>query len=159
MRKRLLKQSEDYYVRVLMRKTPVRDVMTAPAVSVPMDAPFSVVEEQFRVHGFRHLPVVDERKMVMGVVSQRDLFRAIPPRSLMDGTFYYDKDMLNQVMLKNVMAQNPVVIDADESIGRAILLMAEGKYGCLPVVDKKRQLCGILTQVDILELAASILQE
>jgi CBS domain-containing protein len=77
----------------------------------------------------------------------------------MDGSLYYDKDMLNQVVLKNVMAKNPVVIEADASVGHAILLMVQGKYGCVPVVEKDRRLCGILTQVDILELAAAILQE
>jgi CBS domain-containing protein len=159
MRKRRLKQSEDYYVRVLLQKTLVRDVMTTPVISISQDEPFSMVEEKFRTHRIRHIPVIDEKKKVVGVISQRDLFRAIPPRALMDGTFYYDKDMLDQVMLKNIMIKDPAVIEADAPIGRAVLLMAEGKYGCVPVVDKEQNLCGILTQMDILELAAAILQE
>lgn len=153
------KRPEDYYIRVLLQKVPVKEIMTSPVFSIHVDAPFSKVEEMFREQGIRHLPVVDERNVLVGLITQRDLYRMVSPRKLEDGGWYYDKEMLDDIILSRVMIDRPAVIHPEDSVGQALLMMVKGKYGCLPVVNEHQKLCGIITQVDILKTAAEILEE
>jgi CBS domain-containing protein len=52
------------------------------------------------------------------------------------------------------MSSPPVVIGPDATIREAALLMADGKIGCLPVVEKGR-LIGLVTETDVLRWVAS----
>ncbi len=55
------------------------DIMTARVVTVEMDDRLEVVKEIFDTMRFHHLLVVDEHKKLSGVVSDRDLLRALSP--------------------------------------------------------------------------------
>ncbi len=57
----------------------MRDIMTARVVTVEMDDRLEVVKEIFDTMNFHHLLVVDEHKKLSGVVSDRDLLRALSP--------------------------------------------------------------------------------
>jgi len=54
-------------------------IMTARVVTVEMDDRLEIVKEIFDTMNFHHLLVVDEHKKLSGVVSDRDLLRAISP--------------------------------------------------------------------------------
>jgi CBS domain-containing protein len=58
-----------------LRASPVADWMTPDPQSAGPDAPAEEAAQIMLLHGFRHLPVV-EGKRVSGVVSLRDLFAA-----------------------------------------------------------------------------------
>ena len=152
-----IKRAEDYYIKVLLQKVKVQEIMTTPVFSVRVDSPFSKVEQMFREHRIRHLPVVDDKNNLSGLITQRDLYRIISPRKLEDGTWYYDKEMLDEVILGQVMNSSPSVCHPEDSVGQAAVTMVLGKYGCLPVVGKDGKLCGIITQMDILKVASEIL--
>lgn len=53
------------------------------------------------------------------------------------------------MIVKNVMAKNPVCIAPDASVTDAKALMNKHKIGKLPVVDKANRLVGILTKNDL----------
>jgi CBS domain-containing protein len=70
----------DYLRRVALSDRPaqileVREVMTAPVVSVSSDEAIEDCLTMMTEHRFRHLPVVDEGRLV-GVVSIGDLVKA-----------------------------------------------------------------------------------
>ena len=54
-------------------------IMTARVVTVEMDDRLEIVKEIFDTMNFHHLLVVNEQKTLSGVVSDRDLLRAISP--------------------------------------------------------------------------------
>ncbi len=153
-----VRRSEDYYVRVLLQQTKVKDIMTSPVISVKVDVPFSQVEEKFQQHGIRHLPIVGDNNVLLGLITQRDLYRVLSPKKQEDGQTFYDREALDEIILARVMNDRPVSVQPEDSVGQAVLLMVKGKYGCLPVVEKNGQLCGIITQMDILKVSAEILQ-
>src|SRR3989338_9184698 len=92
-----LKRPEDYYIKVLLKEIKLKEIMTSEIVTVKVDAAFSEVAEKLTNHGFRHLPIIDEDKKLVGLISERDLFKIQPPHKLEDGTWFYDKDMLDAV--------------------------------------------------------------
>lgn len=130
---------------------PLLKVMTKKPVSVAIDAPFSRVEELLRRHRIRHLPVVDDNMILCGVVTQTDLYRTVSPAKSMDGELFYSKDVLDRYILKHVMTKKISTLDAEDNLASAIDIMVRKRYGCIPIVDKRDRLVGIITQIDILK--------
>ncbi len=57
----------------------------------------------------------------------------------------------SEVLVKNVMSENPLIIKEDEKIKTAANLMSEAKTGSLVVLDSEGELSGILTEMDIVD--------
>ena len=154
-----LKHPEDYYIKLLLNKVKIEEIMTRNVISLKETDRFSLVEEKFREFRIRHLPIVNKENKLVGILTQRDLYRIQAPRLLEDGSWFYDQKSLDSHILKHVMTQNPTALKPHDTAASAVLLMAERKYGCLPVVQPDGSLCGIITQYDILKIAAQILKE
>ncbi len=153
------RRPEDFFIRKLLKDIKIKEIMTRPVISIKVDALFSEVAEKITQKKLRHLPVVDKNNKLVGLITQRDLYKISPPRKLEDGSWYYDKDELNNFILEKVMIPQPFSMKPDDSVGEAVLNMVQLKYGCVPVVFKNNVLCGIITQLDILKLAAQIYKE
>ena len=154
-----LKYAEDFYIRSLFNKVKLGEVMTSPSISVLAEAPFRDVVKIFQERRIRHLPVVNSKNEVVGLMTQRDLYKIQPPHKNEDGEWVYDYDILDGFIFKNIMIKNPFVLSQDSMLAEAIIVMVHNKYGCIPVVDAAKKLCGIITQFDILRIAAQILEE
>lgn len=154
-----LKHGEDYYIKILLKETKLRDIMTEKVVAISIDAPFREVPKKFQEHGIRHLPVIDAKGQLMGLMSQRDFFKIIPPKKLMDGQWCYDEESLDGIILAYVMTKEVLCMGPDDTVGDALVQMVKNKYGCIPIVDGKNILKGIITQYDILSAAAQIYLE
>ncbi len=154
-----LKHSEDYYVRVLLNKVKLKEVMVQNPITLRVDERFSRVEEVLREKHIRHLPIVDKEGFLVGIVTQRDLYRIQSPRKDEDGNWFYDKESLDNFILEHVMTKNPFTLSPESTVAEALLAIVDKKYGCIPIADKNRRLYGIVTQIDILRFGAAILRE
>ncbi len=95
----------------------------------------------------RHMPVVDDGKLV-GVVSQRDLFRSALVTAL-GFSRKVTSSLVKTIKIKEVMTEKVITISPGSSIKDAARLMMDKKIGCLPVVDGDR-LIGMVTETDML---------
>lgn len=129
----------------------IRDVMASPVITVKVDDDFALVQEKIALYDVRHLPVVNDAGSIVGIITQRDLYQIHSPRRLEDGSWFYDKEALNQFMLKNIMCPNPVTLNPDDTLYDAIEASIRYKFGCFPVVDDYKHPCGILTRDNILK--------
>ncbi len=154
-----LKYAEDFYIRALLKKVTLGEVMTSPAISLHEDAPFRQVVNILQRSRIRHLPIVNSKNEVVGILSQRDLYKIQPPHKNEDGVWVYDLDILDGFILRNVMVPNPFVLSKKSVLSEALGPMVRSKYGCIPVIDENKKLCGIITQYDILKIAYEILEE
>jgi CBS domain-containing protein len=151
-----LTHSEDYYVKILLSKTKIKEIMTKPPISLKINARFSRVVALFNRYKIRHLPIVNNDGKIVGLMTQRHLYKIQSPRKLVDGSWYYDKQALDNIELHTVMITNPLTLHPEDSISDALVPMVRNKYGCIPIVDKNDILCGIITQHDILKAALQI---
>lgn len=108
-------------------------------------------------HGIRHIPIVDEDKHVIGLVTQRDVLAASVPESLIWQTGTPSLDMSDTTM-SEIMIKNVHVIDKSDSLRQAALFMQEHKYGCLPVISDNK-LVGIITDTDFVAIAINLLEQ
>lgn len=66
----------------------------------------------------------------------------------------FDKEQLDRFILKHVMAQDPMTLGPEDTLGHVIEIMVRDKYGCVPIVSKDGTLQGIVTQIDVLKCVA-----
>ncbi len=124
----------------------VRDLMSSEVTTLRRNDKLSIADDVMRLGRIRHLPVLDDDEQVVGIVSQRDLFRGALARALGYGAHAQQK-LLGQLVVKEVMTNDPVTIAPDVPIAEAARLMLKQKIGALVVVEDGR-LVGILTESD-----------
>lgn len=141
-----------------MKDIPLKTIMVTRIFTAHMEDPLSAVEAKFRLHGVRHLPVVDDKNRVVGIFTLRDLSRCLSPRKTEEG-YRYDSEQLDRFILKHVMTQDPLVLSPEDTLMHAVDIMARDKFGCIPIADTRGVLLGIVTQIDVLKFFARWLRE
>ena len=138
-------------IHQLLQSTPLSQVMTKSVISVHETEEFHVVHEKMQNHDIRHLPVVNDAGVLVGLLTQRYLYKTYSPRKLEDGSWYYDKASLDSFILKNVMISEPYTLKPQSSLEEAMKTMVQCKFGCVVIVDDYRIPCGIVTRDDVLK--------
>jgi CBS domain-containing protein len=90
----------------------------------------------------------DHSDDLVGIVSQRDLFRGALAAALGYGQHAQQK-VMGMLVIKDIMSTDPVTTTPDTPLADAARVMLERKIGCLPVLEDGR-LVGILTESDFL---------
>lgn len=115
--------------------------MTKNAICVgPLDD-LSDAFALMRRKGIRHLPVIDNGKLV-GILSDRDIFRR---GSLDDGANQVGRQTVGQVMTHALHTSK-----ASDSLAHAAHLMTTHHIDALPILDEKGAVHGIITSTDLL---------
>ncbi|WP_349919390.1 CBS domain-containing protein [Aeromonas veronii] len=125
----------------------VRDIMTTRIATVSMDDRLNVIKEIFDAAHFRHLLVLEEDVLV-GVISDRDMLRAISPYLDTDAEMTRDTETLYR-RAHQIMSRHPVTISPDKTLQAAARLMLEKHVSCLPVLENGT-LVGIVSWKDLL---------
>lgn len=154
--KRVLETTD---LKVILSKVAVKDIMLHQIVTIKEDAHFSDVPKLMEKFYIKHLPVVDYSNRLVGLLTQKILYKIKSPRRLADGEWYYDDEMLNNIILKHVMKKKMFTLPPDALLGEAITKMVYHKYSCVMIIDGARKLLGILTRSDILRMAVHIYAE
>jgi CBS domain-containing membrane protein len=132
----------------------VGDLMSREVATLNRNDELSLADEVMRLGRIRHLPVIDEDTgQLVGIVSQRDLFRGALIKVLGYGEVAARR-VMKTIPVKEVMTHDPVTTGSDTPLREAAQTMLTGKIGCLPVVDAGK-LVGILTEADFVSMVAS----
>jgi acetoin utilization protein AcuB len=129
-------------------------IMTARIVTVEMDDRLEVVKEIFDTMGFHHLLVVDEHKKLSGVLSDRDLLRALSPYVGSATETARDLATLNK-RVHQIMTRRPITLRQESGIAEAVELLLKNRISCLPIVDEDFKPVGIVSWRDLLRTLAS----
>ena len=135
-----------------MAKT-IRDIMIAEVTTLQRNDSLQLVKDIMTLGRVRHFPVMDDDKVV-GVVSQRDLYKA-SLGSVMKYGEKAQRAFLEGIVVKEVMSDPSITIAPHASVQEAARLMMEKKVGCLPVLEGAK-LVGIVTETDMLKLVAEM---
>ncbi len=127
--------------------------MTRDVIAVGPRDLLSVAWRTMRERRIRHLPVVDRGGILRGLISHRDLLAASPSSLSM----YAEADrmrLLGWAAVADVMETHVSTAVAAESAADVGMRMVRQKIGCVPVVDARGTLVGIVTEEDFLRWSA-----
>ncbi|HEU0029667.1 MAG TPA: CBS domain-containing protein [Kofleriaceae bacterium] len=117
----------------------VADLMTTALVTIKSSEPVSGAHAEMQVGVIRHLPVIDDRGRLVGVLSDRDVIKALTTRK---------PQRVSDIMTRDVVTTTPQTMAHE-----AAAIMLDLKISSLPVIDEGGALVGLITQTDYLELA------
>lgn len=127
----------------------VRDIMIGQVHTVHQDAPMNHAASVMGQYGIRHLVVINGMEQPVGIISERDLLRHIA-HSLSRGV-----NVPGRVPVRELMISVPFTVRPETPLARASAILATKKIGCVPVVDDRTRLAGIISVVDVLKYVAA----
>ncbi|TDQ79973.1 CBS domain-containing protein [Sphingobacterium yanglingense] len=131
----------------MKQRVPVSEIMTRELVTLtPKDSLYDA-EKLFKKHNIRHLPIVEDKKLV-GVVSYSDLLKI----SYADVTEENDIEAVvyDMYTIPQLMAKSPVIVGPDATIKEVTEILSGVTFHSIPVV-KDEELVGIVTTTDLLK--------
>ena len=123
----------------------VNQYMSASPLSISVSEDYGAAFDIMQTRDLHHLPVVNARGEVVGIVARRDLQLA--------ARFFHEA----QAEVADVMHAPVLTIASDADLATAAERMAEERIGCLPVVDGDRHLVGMLTETDLFRALRDLL--
>lgn len=131
----------------------VEDMMTRHAYTLQPMNTISDASALMRKHEIRHIPVVDVDDRLLGVVSQRDIYKA--QRSCLEQDDCMDEMFFRP--LKDIMQTDMMTVAPEASLKESAVFLQKHKIGCLPVVEQEH-LVGIITDSDFVTIAINLLE-
>lgn len=125
----------------------VRDLMQKDVATLEASDHLDLADDVMRLGRIRHMPVVEGDKLV-GILSQRDLFRA-GISSALRFRAAAEREWLAKIVVREMMTSPVLSIAPDRTVREAVALMLDKRVGCLPVVDGD-ELVGLLSESDLL---------
>jgi acetoin utilization protein AcuB len=129
-----------------MSRHTIRPFMTPAPHTISTRQTLAEAHQAMRDRGVRHLPVVEEGRLV-GVVSQRDLYLLETLRGVDVG----------RELVEEAMSDEPFVVAPDASLEEVAEAMANRKHGSALVVEHSA-VVGIFTSTDALRALVTLLR-
>jgi acetoin utilization protein AcuB len=132
----------------------VRDLMETDVLTLECSDSLDLVDDLMTLGRIRHMPILSDGQLV-GLVSQRDLFRAAIS-SVLNLRRSAEREWLAKISVREVMTTHVFTIAPDATMRSAVELMLAKKIGCLPVVEHGK-VVGLLGESDCLRHLARLL--
>jgi CBS domain-containing protein len=147
--------------------TLVREIMSAPPITVSPETRIREVARVLRTNVISGVPVVDNEGRLLGVITELDLIArnaplkeptyiavlsALIPVGIDEYRQY--KEQLRQALAVNaaeLMQTDVKTIAPDEAVEEALELMLDPEVTMLPVIENERVI-GVVTRTDIVQL-------
>lgn len=133
------------------RTTPVARIARKEFQSIGPDERLDLADDVLRIGHFRHLPVLQDGRLV-GMLSSRDLMRAALT-SLLDFDAGQRETFLHSIQVSEVMSRDVVSVTPEATCAAAALKMLEARIGCLPILADDGTVVGLVTESDLLAAA------
>ncbi len=124
----------------------VRDFMQTEVVTLKVTDDLGLADDLMRLARVRHMPVVSSTNEVVGIISQRDLFRAAIS-SVLHLRKTAEREWLSKIPVREVMTTRVYTVDPAATLCEAVETMLNKRIGCLPVVGGGT-LVGLLSESD-----------
>ncbi len=131
--------------------------MTRDVITVGPEMSIIAAREIMVKNGIRHLPVVAEDDILVGIVTDRDIRTAMPSTVLSEAENAAAAERLAGIRVKDVMTARPVTVSPTQTLEDALLMMEMHKVGAFPVVDQQGRLRGIISVRDLMRAFVNVL--
>jgi CBS domain-containing protein/anti-sigma regulatory factor (Ser/Thr protein kinase) len=113
------------------------DIMAPNVVVLTADKKIAHAKEMMKIKKISGIPVVDEKKKLIGIISIEDIINAL------------EFNRINEP-IRNIMTQKVIAIGLGETLAEIVDKFENYKFGRFPVVDGENRIRGIISKEDIL---------
>lgn len=128
----------------------VKRHMSTPAVTIEESRSLGDAGRLLKECGFRHLPVVDGRGRLVGMLSDRDTRSSGP--SVLSSREEREELLgrLEEVPVRDVMTVELKCLTLSSTLDDALYLFGRKKIGALPVTDEEGRVSGVFSVQDLM---------
>ncbi|TVO36744.1 HPP family protein [Vibrio algivorus] len=143
-----------------------RDIMSADVITASADMPLGAAWKILHKHKISMLPVVNEERELLGVISSVDFLKNLTVPSYSGLLKHLNrmlvkrkhrKEVNNKV--KDLMVTNVIAVKDTDHIVALVPLLSDIGLHHIPVLDSQQKLCGIITQSDLIGALYSVNQK
>jgi len=134
----------------------VSDVMTSEVKTISGDEPLKEAARVMVKAGISGIPVVDDDRKVIGIITEADFVSAEADRSWgrqrrrLLANFLGEAEHPKAKTVEDCMTKTPHTIDGSSTVTEAARMMTELRVKRLPVVTPDGTLCGIISRADVM---------
>ena len=128
----------------------VRDLMTSNVITFFAEQNLPIAEDIMRFKRIRHIPVIDDDRNLVGLVTHRDILKAQVSPILASGAAA--RAVNSSIQVSEIMTTDVWTVSPDATALDAGRLLLDHAFSCLPVTEDGK-LVGILTDRDYLKFA------
>ena len=140
----------------------VKDFMVTNLISVTLDSNIKEILKLFTDHGIGGVPVLDNQKKLIGMVSDGDIIRYLAPKEGSVHDFIYGifveeeereeevlKEKINTTVDKFMERKKIYALKEEDTFEEAIRILSHHNFKKLPVLDSENRILGIISRGDI----------
>jgi acetoin utilization protein AcuB len=129
--------------------------MTKDVITLTPETSMMKASKLMKEKRISRIPVVDDKGVLLGIVSDRDVKDASPSKAttLDMHELYY---LLSEIKLKDIMTKKVVTLRPGDTVEQAAVLLLENNIGGMPVVDEANKVVGVVTDSDIFKVLIRI---
>jgi len=125
----------------------VSRVMTRNPIHVHPEMNINEIRSLMDRENIGHLPVLDKKNELIGLVTKEDLLKA-GPSAATSLDMYEISYLLSKMTVRDVMEKNVITVVEDEVVEEAARIMVDNGIDCLPVM-RGNLVIGIITEADL----------
>ena len=125
------------------RTLEAQDIMTKEEIALKEGDSVNLFEELGELEKIRHVPVVNVKNEVVGLLTHRDFFDILTQN-------FISSSGDREVKISDIMKKEVKTISKEDSLVEVAQIMYKNNYGCLPITENN-VLIGIITANDFLK--------
>lgn len=139
----------------------IKEIMTQKVISISPETNAREALELLVKMQISGLPVIDENNKLVGMFTEKEILAAVLPSYIEKvGSFVYQDNpkavkqkiaAFQTTKVKEVMRQEVITIDEETSLSEAARLMLTKKARRLPVLNKTKEVVGIVSRGDLMK--------
>jgi CBS-domain-containing membrane protein len=164
-------RAEEYHPPHVTGAAPVRSIMTTTVPAIPADATLPQVVNAVASTRLNQAVVVDERRHVLGIVTDAELIERLTPQArpgvlsvlmhripFVHGSAAAEEALRHATgkYARDLMQTDIVVAHEDEPVRDVLAAMLAGGRKVVPIVDEHDELTGLVDRADLLRVLVEV---
>lgn len=139
-------------------KQAIQDILTKNVITVGASDSVRTAYQIMKDKNIRHLPVIDEHGDMVGILSDKDIFRAITPIPINSGR-EVSIEIDSTLRVKDFMSWPVRTVTDDSYIGDVANIFTAEKISAVVIIGKNNKYRGIVTSEDLISHLSLLLKE
>ena len=133
----------------------LKNIMSTQLITLDLDSNLDQAKILFDKHKIHHLPVIGEDGELLGLITDRDLYKHLSPTAGTVKQTTHDFTLLKK-KVNLIMSRDIISASKNLPVKEALVMLDEYHVSCLPVIDDELRLIGMVSWRDIIKVFAQL---
>ena len=136
-----------------IKNTTLDQVMQTSVITLSQYDTVTQAVETFKKHRFHHIPILDDDKQIVGILSQTDINKISWGKSLFQNqrNDELNRSLYETLLIADVMTRNVHFLFPNQTVGQAVKIFDSGQFHAIPIIENG-EVVGIVCPQDIMNI-------